>query len=248
MKSFLPLGHAELNYVSHRHMSHKKNSILYSLLLISVIAPLLAMPWIQIESATTSPGVIAPPPEPYEIRVRTPGRLNLFNLGENRFVIKGDTLFSIWQEELQTEEIYRAPLDGSVHNIRSEADESWVRSGELILEIRPDTSIVVKCYLPPDNIVSVQPDQKVEFQIHSIPNDTTRVIPGKVMEILPAVLKNDKNAVFEVRCSIDDTVSNDLRASQLKPGMTLLARFRTARKSAFDIILKDVEVIDQSAS
>ena len=106
----------------------------------------------------------------------------------------------------------------------------------------------MKCYLSGDNITSLQPEQSVEFQIQSARRETNKVFSGKIKEILPSISKKDKAAIFEVRCSIDDTLENDLHDSQLKSGMTLLARFKLARRSAFDIILKDVEDIDKNAS
>lgn len=248
MKSILPQGPAEHNYVFHRHENLNKSNIVYLVLLISVILSLLAMPWIQIDSVTTSPGVIAPPLEPFTIRAKSTGKLNLFNLEENRFIVQGDTLFSIMREELKSEEFYRAPIDGYVRNLRSEAEKSIIKSGEMILEIHPETELVVKCYLSGDNITSLQPEQCVEFQIQSARRETNKVFSGKIKEILPSISKKDKAAIFEVRCSIDDTLENDLHDSQLKSGMTLLARFRLARRSAFDIILKDVEDIDKNAS
>jgi hypothetical protein len=61
MKSILTQGSAEHNYVFHRHEKRNKGSLLYLTLLISVILLLLALPWIQIDAVTTSPGVITPP-------------------------------------------------------------------------------------------------------------------------------------------------------------------------------------------
>ena len=248
MKSILPPVHAEHNYVFHRHANRNKHSILYLLLLISVITSLLAMPWIQFESSTTTPGLIAPHEEPLPVRVRATGRLNLLNLEENNFVVQGDTLFSIRRNETQSEEVYKAPIDGYVHNLRSKAGESLVHSGETILEIQPEASLVVKCYLNGDNVASVKPDQNVEFQVQSFQKDPEQAISGKITEILPAKFSKDRTTVYEVRCSIEDSDANDLRNSVLRPGMTLLARFRTARKSAFDILMKDPVDIDPDPS
>ncbi len=174
--------------------------------------------------------------------------MNLLNLKENGFVVTGDTLFSIWRNETQSEEVYKAPIDGYVHNLRSKAGESLVHSGETILEIQPEASLVVKCYLNGDNVASVKPDQNVEFQVQSFQKDPEQAISGKITEILPAKFSKDRTTVYEVRCSIEDSDANDLRNSVLRPGMTLLARFRTARKSAFDILMKDPADIDPDPS
>jgi multidrug efflux pump subunit AcrA (membrane-fusion protein) len=167
---------------------------------------------------------------------------------ENRFVVQGDTLFSIRRKGLKSEQIYRAPRDGYVRNLKSEAQKTLVYSGEMILEIQTESDLVVKCYLSGDKITSLQPEQNVEFQIHTAQQKRDKSFAGKVTDILPDISRKDKAAIFEVRCSIDNPVGNDLHASELKPGMALLARFRLARRSAFDIILKDVEPVNRDPS
>ena len=247
MKSILSRVPAEYNYVCHRYTNSKKSSVLYPVLLITVIASLIAMPWIQIESVATSPGMIAPPIHPFEIRVKSKGMLKLYPFEENRFVQKGDTLFSVWIEAHGKEEFNIAPIDGYVRKLSNEIDESVVESGELILEIQPELGLVVKCYLSGDEITSVQPNQNVEFQFRSSGKEKNGTLSGKVTEILPSIGRNDEKAIYEVRCSVD-TLEKNFHAHQLKAGMTLLARFRPARRSAVDIILKDVEDKDRNPS
>jgi hypothetical protein len=67
---------------------------------------------------------------------------------------------------------------------------------------------------------------------------------GKIERILPSVDPKDPRAVFEVHCTIDSANGTN-QSPSLKPGMTLLTRFRLARRSAVDIILKDVKEKDQ---
>ena len=247
MKSILSQEPAEYNYLCHRHKNRNTISVLYPVLIIAVLACLIAIPWIQIESMTTSPGVIAPPREALEIRVKSQGKLKLYGLEENRFVQEGDTLFSIWREAINKEEFYFAPLDGYVWKLRNTIDKSVVEKGEMILEIQPELDLVVKCYLSGDEITSVQPDQNVDFRIKSFGKEKNRNLSGKVTSIQARISRKDEKPIFEVRCSVD-TVENYFPASELKAGMTLLARFRLARRSAFDIILKDVENKDRNPS
>jgi len=248
MKSILTQGSAEHNYVIHRHENQNRSSLLYLILLISVILSLLALPWIQIDSVTTSPGVIAPPVEPFKIRARSTGELILFDLEENRVVVQGDTLFSIRRKGMKSEQFHRAPVDGYVRNLRIEAHRSLVSAGERILEIHAGSDLVVKCYLTGDKITSLQPEQDVDFMVRSPRKESYKSFSGKVTDIIPDITRKDKASIFEIRCSLDNTVENDLQASGLKPGMTLLARFRLARRSAFDIISKDDENINQNPS
>jgi multidrug efflux pump subunit AcrA (membrane-fusion protein) len=219
--------------------------MLYPVLLIAVLACFIAMPWIQIESMTTSPGVIAPSLHPFEIKLKSTGRLKLCGLEENSFVQEGDTLFSVWSEAIDKEEFTFAPIDGYVRRLRNDLDMSVLENGEVILEIQPEHELVVKCYLSGDEITSVQPDQNIDFWIKSSANERNKTLSGKVTRILPSILSKGEKPIFEVRCSVD-TLENDFHSSELKAGMTLLARFRPARRSAFDIILKDVEDKDRN--
>ncbi len=245
MQSFFTQGPLEHTYVFHRHKNLNRSGKVYLILLISVIASLLAIPWIQIESVTTSPGLISPPGDPFEIRVKEAGLLQLSGLAENEFVYQGDTLFTIWRKSRNQKMFAVAPTDGYVRNLRNSADQLSVTAGEVILEILPEPDLVVKCYLSGDDITSVQPDQDVEFQVQSSQKPINGVLSGTVTKISPSPDMKDENALFEVSCSIDTTKQNS-GASRLKAGMTLLARFRSARRSAFDIILKDVEDKDRN--
>jgi hypothetical protein len=66
------------------------------------------------------------------------------------------------------------------------------------------------------------------------------VFPGTITEIVPSINMNEGRPIYEVRCSITD-FQKEIHPVELKPGITLLTRFRSARRSAFDIILKEVE-------
>lgn len=233
----------EKTYVFHRHQNLNKGVILYAGLLILVITPLLAMPWIKLESVTTSPGVIMPSTKPMEIRTESSGKLSLLNLEENLFVQQGDTLFSIWRQTEKKESFTLAPADGYVHNLKKTAHKSIVRKDEVILELQSERDLIVKCYLTGEDITSVQPEHLVEFLVQSPPKETKDLFTGKVTNIIPSISSKDQKAIFEIRCSID-AIRHGPNSPALKVGTTLLTRFRGARRSAFGIILNEVEAND----
>lgn len=235
----------EKTYVFHRHQNLNKGIILYTGLLILVITPLLAMPWIRLESVTTTPGVIMPSTKPVEIRAESSGSLSLLNLEENLFVKLGDTLFSIWRQTERKEIFTLAPTDGYVHNLKKTAHKRIVRKDEVILEIRSEQDLFVQCYLTGEDITSVQPEHIVEFLVQSQRKETKDLFKGKVTNIIPSISAKDQKAIFEIRCSID-SIRQGSNAQVLKVGTTLLTRFRGARRSAFGIILNEVEDYDQN--
>ena len=117
------------------------------------------------------------------------------------------------------------------------------------MEILPEPNPVVKCYLSADQITSIQPDQKVQFQLHTSHNQTKGFLEGNVKMISPSpeYSDNEKKDVYEILCSIDINQEKE-RSLKMKTGMTLIARFRLARRSAFDILMKDPGSVEADRS
>lgn len=224
----------------YRYRVLKKHRFVYWLLLLFITASILALPWIHVESVISSPGVIAPLEEPVEIRAEASGKLFSSNFNDNCYVQKGDSLFSIRTGPLKKELFILAPISGYVCWLQEFERSSNVKRGQRIIEIVPKSALFVKCYLSGKDITSVQPQQVVEFQVESPKKNNEAVFPGTITEIVPSININEGRPIYEVRCSIAD-FQKEIHPVELKPGITLLTRFRSARRSAFDIILKDVE-------
>jgi multidrug resistance efflux pump len=224
----------------YRYRILKRNRFAYWLLLLLITASILALPWIYVESVISSPGVITPLEEPIEIRAEASGKLFSSHLNDNYYVQQGDSLFSIRTGLMRKELFILAPISGYVCWLHEFEGSSVVKKGQRILEIVPKSALVVKCYLSGKDITSVQPEQSVEFQVESPKKNLNAVYPGTITEIVPSINMNEGRVIYEVRCSIAD-FQKEIHPRELKPGITLLTRFRLARRSAFDIILKDVE-------
>ena len=167
-----------------------------------------------------------------------------------------------WHEKLKTHDFQRKEILVSLHKIRQKKKDLIVISpisgyvrllggiqpgmrveeGLPLLEIVPEAGLIVKCYVPAREIGRLRPDQDVEYHIpYSIRSDA-KTSRGKVLSIAPDVEVKNEKPVFEVRCSLDTTLSEPRgKKKQLKNGMILIARFRLARRTVFDLLVEDFE-------
>lgn len=224
----------------YRYRILKRSRLVYWLLLLFITASILALPWIHVESITSSPGVIAPLEEPLEIRAKASGKLFSSNFNDNYYVQQGDSLFSIRTGPLKKELFILAPISGYVFWLQKFERSSIVKEGQRIMEIVPKSALIAKCYLSGKDITSLQLEQAVEFQVESPNKKNDSFFSGTVTEIVPSINTNEDHLIYEVRSSIPD-FQKEIHPVELKPGITLLTRFRSARRSALDIILKDDE-------
>lgn len=249
MKSINLKDSFEDTLILHGHKSFNNSRTFYTLLLALCLGLFFAIPWVQIESIATSPAVVLPIQEPTQIRAKTSGEIHLFDPAENRFVFQGDTLFILRSHGAPKNHVVLSPTDGYVRNLGGCEGVCPVIEDQVIMEILPEPSPVVKCYLTEDQITSIQPDQKVQFQLQSSHNHTKRFLEGNVKMISPSLAysDNEKKDVYEILCSIDINKDKE-RSLKMKTGMTLIARFRLARRSAFDILMKDPGSVETDPS
>jgi multidrug resistance efflux pump len=79
-----------------------KSQLIYSIILLSVIGVLVALPFIYMDISVQSPGVVRTLSEKTELKSLVSGRINSANVIENQMVKAGDTLFTVDANELDT--------------------------------------------------------------------------------------------------------------------------------------------------
>ena len=249
MKSINSKDSVEDILILQGHKSFNKHRTFYTLLLILCLGLFFAIPWVQIESIATSPAVVLPRQGPTQVRAKTSGEIDLFGPAEDRFVFQGDTLFILRSKVAAENHVVLSPTDGYVRDLSGCDGVCPVVEGQVVMEILPEPNPIVKCYLTGGQINSIKADQKVQFQLQSSQNQINRILEGNVKAISPsqAHRNNDKKNVYEVLCSIDINKGKE-RSLKMKTGMTLIARFRLARRSAFDILMKDPGSVETDPS
>lgn len=185
--------------------------------------------------------------------------LELFHSGQNRRWHDQFKTLNLRRQELQAsltqiqEEkkglILIAPVSGYVQRLDGLKKGVHVKEGAPVLQIIPETGLIVKCYVSADEIGLVEPDQEVEYRIPSLKKLGVEPPMGRVLSIAPDVSIKNNGPVFEVRCSLDSVApESGLNKGYLKNGMTLIARFRLARRTVFDLMVDDLEDVKENFS
>jgi len=257
MKHFVPRELTPYTLEVHRHRHMKRSQAIYVLLIFFIISALIALPLVKVDVFTSAPGMIQTELDPLRVSANASGLIKQFSVEENSYVHLGDTLLVIERMGLVISDkknilIQLAPVSGYVHILDGFKQGERVREGDPILEITPESGLIVKCHVSSEDIGFVEPNQEVEYQIRSLKRRGLGLAKGRVISIAPVVNSEGGSPAFEVRCSLDtlqgaSDTNNSASTSQsnknrhFKNGMTLIARFRLARRSALDILTEDPE-------
>jgi len=190
---------------------------------------------------------------------RSVDEMELFRSGQKRrwrdelktlVLQRQDLLVTLSQiGEAQKDLVLVAPVSGYVQHLTGLKKGVHVREGAPVLEIIPESGLIVKCYVSSDEIGLVERNQKVVYRIPALKKLGVGNATGKVLSISPDVSMQNTEPVYEVRCSLDSLPSESRRKKEpLKNGMTLIARFRLARRTVFDLLVDDLEDIQNNFS
>lgn len=162
-------------------------------------------------------------------------------------------LYQDEQEQLETEieqlneerrqYIIRAPISGTIQNMRGIYKGSFVTPNQTLAEISPDTELIAECYVPPGDIGLLKEGMETRLQISAFDYNQWGIITGKINEISNDISVIDNQPVFIVRSLLDQKYFELENGYQgmLKKGMTLQARFTITRRNLFQLIYDDVD-------
>ncbi len=100
--------------------------------------------------------------------------------------------------------IVRAPLTGTVINLKGFQKGSQIIQGQDILEISPEDNLVAECMVPANAIGYIKDKQVVKFQMDTYNYNQWGFLTGSVKDIDYNLVSDQKNAAFfKVRCQMD---------------------------------------------
>lgn len=143
----------------------------------------------------------------------------------------------------QEQYIIRAPISGTIQNMRGIYQGSFVVANQTMAEISPDTGLVAECYVPPTDIGLIREGMEVRFQVSAFDFNQWGMLKGKVVDISEDVTSVNNQPVFTVRSSLEQTyleLDNGYQGN-LKKGMTMQARFTITQRSLFDLLYENVD-------
>ncbi|KAA0989536.1 HlyD family secretion protein [Dyadobacter aurulentus] len=135
--------------------------------------------------------------------------------------------------------IVKAPISGTIQQLKGLQPGSIVSSNEFLAEISPDEMMVAEMYVLPKDIGLIQPGTKTRLQVDAYDYNQWGLVTGEVISISNDVYTNGKEPpFFKVRCKLDAnslTLKNGY-VGKLKKGMTLQARFLVTERTLFQLL------------
>jgi HlyD family secretion protein len=133
----------------------------------------------------------------------------------------------------------RAPIDGTLMNVKGFEANSFLSSAGLLGEISPDHGLLAECQVRPKDIGLLRLGQLVRLQFDAFPYHQWGFIPGQVIEIDRNPQLENGAVFFRVRCHLLEMnlrLKNGHEVKVMK-GMTVTARFFLAKRSLAQLIV-----------
>jgi HlyD family secretion protein len=141
-------------------------------------------------------------------------------------------------EESSSLSVIKAPVSGTLLNIKGIEKGSFIQSGFQLAEISPKAALIVECYISPADIGLLTKENQVKFQVTAFNYNQWGLATGKIVEIGNDVQIVNNTPMFRVLCAIDQEflqLKNGFKG-QLKKGMLVNARFELTERSLFDLL------------
>lgn len=139
--------------------------------------------------------------------------------------------------------VITAPITGTLIGVKSIEKGSFLNAGEPFANISPNTTLLVECYIPSQDIGLLKLNNPVNFQIDAYNYNQWGLATGKVIEIGKDIEFIENTSAFKVQCHINETVlslKNGFKGT-LKKGMTLNAQFKLTERTLFDLLYDKVD-------
>ncbi|RZK19098.1 MAG: HlyD family efflux transporter periplasmic adaptor subunit [Pedobacter sp.] len=133
----------------------------------------------------------------------------------------------------------KAPLTGTVQELKGIQPGSSISANEILGEISPDSGLIAETYVAPKDIGLLKIGTKARFQIDAYNYNEWGMATGKIVSISNDIfMQNGAQPFFKVRCLLDKNSLNlkNGYVGKIKKGMTLQARFFVTRRTLFQLL------------
>jgi multidrug resistance efflux pump len=163
----------------------------------------------------------------------------------NGFRLEAEQKRAEKNQVIQQKQFYeiKAPVSGNIQQVVGKYEGSYIQTGESLGIISPDSSILVECYVSPQDIGLLKPDMPVRFQIDAFNYNEWGLVNGKIAEVAKDFVVINEQPVFKVRCLLEKqevSLPTGYKAT-LKKGMSLRARFIVTKRSLFQLLYDKVD-------
>ncbi len=137
----------------------------------------------------------------------------------------------------------RSPVNGTIKDFKINTVGGVVRPGDPIVEIVPvDDNLLVEVKIKPSDIARLRPDMPAMVKITAYDFTIYGGLKGKVIDISPDTIKNDKGESFyRVTVRTDsNTLHRDGKPLPIIPGMIATVDIVTGHKTVMEYLMKPI--------
>jgi HlyD family secretion protein len=141
-------------------------------------------------------------------------------------------------EENNSLSIIKAPVSGTLLNVKGIEKGSFIATGIQLAEISPKTDLIIECYINPIDIGLLKKGNKVNFQVSAFNYNQWGLATGKIEEVSNDVQMINNTPMFKVLCTLNQDflqLKNGFKG-HLKKGMFVNARFELTKRTLFDLL------------
>jgi len=131
-----------------------------------------------------------------------------------------------------------ATANGYISNFSGVQTGSFIFPNQTIATISPSDSLIVECYVSPNDIGYLQIGSPARFQVDAYNYNQWGLATGKIVDISNQPYQQDKSVYFKVKCKLDQDglVLKSGYQGKLKNGFTLTTRFIINRRSLYELL------------
>ena len=146
-------------------------------------------------------------------------------------------------EKRKTQYCITAPVSGNIVQYTGLKAGNFLSPSQTIALITTGDSLLVECYVTPNDIGYIHKGQNVKFQVDAYDYQQWGLLEGEVIDIISDVAQIENQAFFRVRCSLNKDyleLPNGYKGT-LKKGMSLTGRFYLTERSLAQLLFDKID-------
>jgi HlyD family secretion protein len=145
------------------------------------------------------------------------------------------------RDQLRFEEhfyVVIAPANGYISNFTGVKTGSFIFPNQIVATISPTDSLIVECYVNPNDIGYLQTGKSATFQVDAYNYNQWGLADGEIFDISNQPYQEKETVYFKVKCKLNQDCLSLKSGYQgkLKNGLTLTTRFQINRRSLYDLL------------
>ena len=131
-----------------------------------------------------------------------------------------------------------SPANGYITNFTGVQTGSFIFPNQVVATISPTDSLIVECYVSPNDIGYLQSGKVATFQVDAYNYNQWGLASGEIIDISNQPYQEKESVFFKVKCKLnqDCLFLKSGYQGKLKNGLTLTSRFLVNRRSLYDLL------------